>query len=68
MIRSRSCAAFARATKRKSARIREEVMPISSAAEEAGTIFPHSLARLSSDIYSTIARALGELERRLLDD
>ncbi len=49
-------------------RIREEVMPISSAAEEAGTIFPHALARLSSDIFTTIARALAELETRLLDE
>ncbi len=49
-------------------RIEEEVIPIASAAEEEGTIFPHALARLSSDVFSTIARALGELETRLSDD
>ena len=47
--------------------ILEEIVPIASAAEEAGTIFPHALARLSSEVYSTIARSLEELETRLSD-
>jgi DNA-binding PadR family transcriptional regulator len=47
--------------------ILQEIVPIASAAEEAGTIFPHALARLSSDVYSTIARSLNELEARLSD-
>ncbi len=47
--------------------ILEEIVPIASAAEETGTIFPHALARLSSEVYSTIARSLEELEARLSD-
>jgi DNA-binding PadR family transcriptional regulator len=45
--------------------IQEEIVPIASAAEASGTVFPHALARLSIDVYSTIARSLGSLEKRL---
>lgn len=47
--------------------ILEEIVPIASAAEEGGTVFPHALARLSIEVYSTIARSLAELETRLSD-
>lgn len=46
----------------------EEIVPIASAAEEQGTVFPHALARLSIDVYRSVARSLGELEARLSDD
>jgi DNA-binding PadR family transcriptional regulator len=45
--------------------ILDEVVPIASAAEEAGTIFPHALARLSMEVYGAVARLLGELEAEL---
>jgi DNA-binding PadR family transcriptional regulator len=48
--------------------IEREIVPIASAAEEEGTIFPHALARLSIEVYSAIARSLGEIEKRLSDD
>ena len=47
--------------------IEEEILPIASAAEETGTVFPHALARMSIEIFSTVARALAELETRLSD-
>ncbi len=50
---------------KEAAWILAEIVPIASAAEEAGMLFPHALARLSSDVYSTIARSLQELEARL---
>jgi PadR family transcriptional regulator, regulatory protein AphA len=47
------------------ARIREEIVPIAGAAEQAGTIFPAAVARLSIDVYTAYATSLGELEALL---
>ncbi len=48
--------------------ILKEIVPIASAAEETGTLFPRALARLSVEVYSSIARSLRELEARLSAD
>ena len=45
--------------------IREEIFPLTTAAEEAGKIFPVVVARLSVEVYNAIARWLREVEATL---
>ena len=42
--------------------IRQEIVPLAGAAEQAGTRFPVAVARLSADIYTFAANWLAELE------
>jgi DNA-binding PadR family transcriptional regulator len=45
--------------------IRQEIVPLAGAAEQAGTRFPVAVARLSADIYSFAARWLADFEAEL---
>lgn len=45
--------------------MREEIITLADAAEQAGTSFPAIVARLSADIYTYAANWLTELEREL---
>jgi DNA-binding PadR family transcriptional regulator len=50
------------------ARIREEIIPLTHAAEESGTMFPSVVARLIIEILSSAAKWLEELEAELSAD
>lgn len=47
--------------------IREQIVPLAGAAEEAGTRFPVAVARLSADVYSDAARWLADFEAELAE-
>ncbi len=51
-----------------SAWIRQEIVPLAGAAEQAGTLFPVAVARLSADIYSFAAEWLADFESELAAD